>query len=204
MATLRRVGAELGALLSIEMRWRGAGLDRLLDERHAVLVGLAIRRLRRHGWLTQPEVSYSHFGERGAIDVLAWRDGERALLVVEAKTELVSIEETIRRLDQKARLAGGIALERFRWRAVHMGRLLVVAEGTTARRRVLRHAAVLGAACRARGPAVTQWLRDPAGGFSGLLFLPLTPGASGKQRSATPHRVRRPRDRVAAGVAERG
>ena len=48
-------------------------------------------------WILAPEVSYSIFGERGVIDILAWHPTRRALLVIELKSELTSIEETLRR-----------------------------------------------------------------------------------------------------------
>jgi hypothetical protein len=55
------------------------------------------------------------FGERGSIDLLAWHESSRTLLVIELKTELTSVEETLRRHDSKVRLAPGIARERFGW-----------------------------------------------------------------------------------------
>jgi hypothetical protein len=48
------------------------------------------------------------------------------LLVIELKSELTSVEETLRRLDVKVRLATRVAGERFGWRAVAAARLLVL------------------------------------------------------------------------------
>jgi hypothetical protein len=40
-------------------------------------------------------VTFSIYGERGSIDLLAWHSETRTLLVVELKSELTSIEETL-------------------------------------------------------------------------------------------------------------
>src|SRR5262245_40210248 len=78
--------------------WRGAALDRLLDEGHARLMARVIDVLTRAGWECQSEVTFSHFGERGSIDILAWHPPTRTLLVTEIKTELGSLEATLRAL----------------------------------------------------------------------------------------------------------
>ena len=61
--------------------------------------------LEAEGWLTAAEVTYSGYGERGSIDLLAFHPATRTLLVVEVKTEIASVEETLRRHDAKVRLA---------------------------------------------------------------------------------------------------
>ena len=40
------------------------------------------------GWQVLPEVSFSHYGDRGSIDVLAWRDDH--LLVIEVKGSIAA------------------------------------------------------------------------------------------------------------------
>jgi len=105
IATLRRVMAGLDARLELGVRWRGGSLDRLVDERHASLVGRVVEILRSAGWLVRVEASYSHFGERGSVDVLAFYEPSGTMLVVEVKSELTSIEATLRKLDEKVRLA---------------------------------------------------------------------------------------------------
>jgi transcriptional regulator with XRE-family HTH domain len=84
--------------------WRGGDLDRFLDARHAQLVGMAVNLLRSLGWEVEVEVTYSSFGERGSIDILAWWPFARIALVVEIKSELASVEATLRKLDEKVRL----------------------------------------------------------------------------------------------------
>lgn len=189
LGNLIRVASELDADLVVTLRWRGGDLDRLVDERHAQLVGTVVELLRPLGWDLRPEVSYSVYGERGSIDLLAWHSGLRALLVIEVKTELVSIEETLRKHDEKTRLAPGIAIERFGWRASAVARLLVLPSAATPRRQVERHARVLGSTYAARGLAIRRWLREPIGALAGILFVDVGRerlGAHGRRR------VRRP------------
>jgi transcriptional regulator with XRE-family HTH domain len=168
---IRRVALELDAEFVIQLRWRGGDLDRLLDEGHASLVGRTAALLRNLGWEVRAEVSYSIYGERGSIDVLGWHEATRTLLVIEVKTDVVSVEETLRKHDEKVRLAGRIVAERFGWRPRTVGRLLVLPGLATPRRRVERHASVLQVAYPARGAAIRAWLRGPEGALSGILFL---------------------------------
>jgi transcriptional regulator with XRE-family HTH domain len=188
--TLRRVCAPLEADVDYEVRWRAGALDRLLDRKHSELVEAVVRLLIELGWEVLPEVSFSHFGERGSIDVLAWRGDH--LLVIEVKGSIEAIEETLRRLDAKLRLAPAIARERAGIRPRFVSMLLVVGEGSTARRRVEAASATFGAALPARGRAVTRWLANPEGQLRGLIFLsPSTAGAR-KQRSRPRAAAHRP------------
>lgn len=188
---LRRQAAALGGELRIELLFRGGELDRLMDEGHAALVGAVVARLDSLGWETRPEVSFSVYGERGSIDVVAWHAASGTLLVIEVKTELVSIEETLRRHDVKFRLAAGVVAERFGWKARRVARLLVLPDGSTARAQVRRNDAVLRAALPVRGPALRAWLRAPSGSVDGLAFVPFTRGERGSRPPAVRKRIRR-------------
>lgn len=170
---VRQVAAALDADISIVLRFRGGDLDRLMDEGHATLVGRVAAMLRAAGWQVRIEVSYSIYGERGSIDILAWHPGTRMLLVVEVKTDLVVVEETLGKHDEKARLAARIAREQFGWNAVGSARLLVLPSVSTQRRRVQRHASVLDVAYPLRGPAVGRWIGAPTDPRAGLLFVKL-------------------------------
>jgi transcriptional regulator with XRE-family HTH domain len=200
---LRRVARDVGAEVVIGVRWRGANVDRLRDEDHAHIVASLVRRLEAAGWSTATEVTYSVWGERGSIDVLAFHPATRTLLVIEVKTELVSAEETIRRLDQKVRLGPKIAAERLRWSPVATARLLAVMDTRTARRRVERHDSLFGRAFPVRGWAARAWLGSPAAAASLLLFVPYTSGTGARRGPATVRRVRRPRSRSTSGNSGR-
>lgn len=188
---LRAVTRALDMDVVIDVRWRGGDLDRLEDAGHAALVARVVALLRSLGWEAQAEVSFAVYGERGSIDVLAWHPASRTLLVVEVKTTLNSIEETLRRHDVKVRLAAGVARERFGWSPSGTARLLVLADDATARRRVRAFAHVFDAVYPLRGRQSTAWLRRPSRGAGLLLFLSLTIQERGRQRP-----VRRRRQRV--------
>lgn len=192
--TLRSIVGAVGGEWDPGIRWRGGELDRVIDERHAALVGATVRLLELEGWATRVETTFSVFGERGSIDALAYHPGARLLLVVEVKTVLASVEETLRRHDAKVRLAPSIASERFGWGGVGVARLLVLPDGATPRRRVERHAPVLQRAYPSRGWELRRWLRVPREPISGLLFLSPTAPGDGRRGAITRRHVRKPPD----------
>ena len=192
LRTLRSVVSALDGTVQVDLKWRGGLLDRLLDERHPALVGATTSLLRRFGWEVAVEVSYSRYGERGSIDVLAAHPPTATLLVIEVKSELTSLEATLRKLDEKARLGAVIGRERFGLVAAAVARVLVLPETATARRHVAGHAAVLGAALPDRGVAVRRWLRSPSGSLRGVMFLSSISGTALSSKSATHRRVRVP------------
>jgi transcriptional regulator with XRE-family HTH domain len=190
--TLRRVFAGLDARWEPVVSWRGGALDRLLDEDHSRLVAATSQRLRERGWAVEVEVTYSSYGERGSIDILAAQASCRAVLSVEVKSELTSVEATLRKIDEKDRLVrGSICRERFGFEPTVVGRLLVLPATDTSRRRVRASGVVLGAALPARGAPVRRWVASPRGGLSGLWFVADTNPRSGTQTGGGPSRVRR-------------
>lgn len=198
---LRKQASALDAEVYVSIRWRGGELDRLLDEGHAAIVGWITELLVASGWEVVPEASFSIYGERGSIDVLAWHRATRTLLVVEVKTELTSIEETLRKHDAKQRLAPLVGRERFESRrpAAVCG-LLVLPNSTTTRRQVDRHQGVLSVAYPLRGSGARLWLTRPAGSQSMLMYAPVTRRARGRCSPVSPKRIRAvdPRARRAA------
>ncbi|HWH24128.1 MAG TPA: helix-turn-helix transcriptional regulator [Candidatus Limnocylindria bacterium] len=166
---LRRIFAALDASLVIEVRWRAGALERLLDEDHAALVAHVAALLRLAGWEVLIEATYSEWGERGSYDVLAFHPPTGSVLVVEIKTDLPSVEATLRKLDEKVRLAPKIGRERFRRQTGSISRLLVMPNTRTLRRRTERHEAVLSAALPERNVAVRRWIAHPHGAIAGLL-----------------------------------
>lgn len=161
----------LGARVRVSAWWNEAALDRLLDARHAELVETTIGILRSHGWRTEAEVTFSEFGERGSIDVMAGHECSRSIFIGEVKTAWGSIEETNRRLDAKARLGPALALQRFGWRPAAVARVLVMPEDRTLRRTAARHAQTMASVNPARGREVRAWLRSPALNLRALWFL---------------------------------
>jgi len=192
LPVVRRIIGALDGSLVIEVRWRAGALERLMDEDHAALVALVAELLRRAGWLVEVEVTYSEYGERGAYDILAFHAASATLLVVEVKTDLASAEATLRKLDEKVRLAPQVARQRFGWSGRLVAKLLVMPEASTLRRRVARHATLFDRAFPARGVEVRPWLRRPEGRLSALWFLSPSSGATAIRGRGGRERVRRP------------
>jgi transcriptional regulator with XRE-family HTH domain len=158
---LDRVAAALGATLWIEVRWRGEQLDRLIDSGHARIQADVAQLLEKSGWLVRVEVSFNRFGERGRCDILAFHPRTRSLVVVEVKSRLANLQETVGRLDTKVRLGRYLAGE-LGWSAPDaVLPMLVVGDGRTARRVVAAHAPLFGRFDR-RGRAAVAWIRHPA------------------------------------------
>jgi transcriptional regulator with XRE-family HTH domain len=170
LRTIRGLFGAVEARVMLAPRWRGAEPERLLDEDHAVIVELVARRLERMGWLAYLEVTYSEYGERGSIDVLGLRAAARAVVVVEVKTDVASVEAVGRKVDEKARLAPVIVKARFGWTPVVVGRVVVMPDTMRLRRLVQRHEAI-GRMFPVDAHRVRAWLRAPVGEFAGLWFL---------------------------------
>ena len=190
MALIRRIFAALEATFEGTVRWRGGDIDRLLDERHAGVIEAVAGLLPGDGWEVDPDVTYSEYGERGSIDLLALREADKAVAVFEIKIDLTSVEGTIRKHGEKARLAPAIVAKQRGWRPRAVARILVIAEDRTARRIVARHEATFRAAYPASSRDVRRWLSHPDGELSGIWFLTPKRAGSGSRVGGGPRRVR--------------
>jgi transcriptional regulator with XRE-family HTH domain len=196
LARLRGIVAELDAEVVLILSWRGGDLARLLDARHASLCESMTRVLDGCAWVVVPEVSYSRFGERGSIDLVGWHESTSTLLVIEVKSEITSVEETLRKHDAKVRLGPAIVRDRFGWDVRATARLLVLPEHRTIRRQIEDKRAVFGRAYPDRAVAIRGWLRAPDRPLAGLLFLPDSNVARGMRGATTRKRVRAARSSV--------
>jgi transcriptional regulator with XRE-family HTH domain len=181
--TVRSVFSGVEAGIEWEIRWRGGALDRLLDERHAELVGPIGDLLASDGWEVIRSSPNNVFGERGSIDLVAWHSSTATLLIVEVKTEVTSIEATIRKHDEKVRLGPEVAANRLGWRPRSVARLLVLPETRTARRQVERADPILRRAYPTLGWAMRRWIHAPIGRGDGILFLPSTIARGGSRQN---------------------
>ena len=187
--TLRQidgVARALAARLELQLSWQGEGLDRLLDADHAALVEASATELRVLGWEVAVEVSFNIRGERGSIDLLAYHPQTQTVAAIEVKSVVPDLQATLVVLDRKTRLAPEIAHQRG-WTVRAIGKVLVLAEGRTTRRRVAEHSAMFDAALPSRTVATRRWFKSPAGArsFAGIWFLAITRGVSARHRVAT-------------------
>jgi transcriptional regulator with XRE-family HTH domain len=180
--TLTRVAEAVGVRLELQPRLTAAEVACLLDAGHARLVEQVVALLQRAGWEVHVEFTFSHDGERGSVDVLAWRAATRTLLIVEVKTRLLDVQELLATLDRKCRLVPRLISSEGPWRPVSVGRLLVVEESSVARRIVTAHAATFGVALPARSRSVRVWITAPAGDLAGLWFVSGTNGGRTDRR----------------------
>jgi transcriptional regulator with XRE-family HTH domain len=196
--TLFRIALALDVRLDWVARWRGGELDRMLNAGHAAMHEGVARTLRGQDWVVAPETTFAIYGERGAIDVLAFHPPSGALLVVELKTDIVDVNGLIGAVDRYRRLAPGIARNRG-WHPTSVSCWVAVRDTPTNRRRVRAHASVLRAAFPDDGRRMRAWLRRPAGAVSALAFLSDAPNRSISAASSGVQRVRRRGPSVAGG-----
>lgn len=190
--TLRAVAAVLEIRLPFDPLWRGGSADRLLDSRHAAIVNAVVAILTALGWECVLEYTFSHYGERGSVDILAWHPVFRALLVIEVKSRIFDVQALFMGLDRKARLMPQLVSQARGWEPLAVGRLVVLEESTANRSAVRRNEAAFAAALPAGSREVRGWLREPVQPLSGIWFLTLTNGVGAKRKGGGSDRVRRP------------
>lgn len=187
VAVVQRHGDALGLRVELNVSGRGGEVVRLLDDEHAAIVEHVARMLTDAGWLVESEASFSVYGERGRIDLLAFHAATGTLLVVEVKTEITDLQALFGSLSVKERLAPKIAAERGRpVRAVAV--LLAVAAVDRNRRVIAQHGTLFGAFER-HGARVRAWVRRPRPIGSLLLYVG-APAASRTRWLAAKRRVR--------------
>ena len=192
LGTIRRVAGALDVRVDVVPRWRAGDLDRLLNAKHSQLHELVARWFAKElpTWVLAPEVSYSIYGERGVVDIVAWHPGRRAILVIELKTDIVDVNQLIGKVGEKARLVRQIVKERG-WDPLTVSTWVIVAGGRTNRARLAAHQAVLRAAFPADGRSMRRWLADPADSVAGLSLWadrsgrPITPTRRVRRRRGT-------------------
>ncbi len=207
LRTVRHVASVLEVRLDLQARWRGGELARLLSRRHSALgERFAGFLLARSGWAFEPEVSFSIYGERGVVDLLAWHAASGHLLVIELKTEFVDIDEMLGTLHRKRRLACAIAAERG-WRPSAVSAWLIVEDTHTNRRHATEHRTLLRAAFPLDGRQLRPFLDRPAAATSGMAFWPSAnprskrpgpaSGSAGREARSAPNLV------LASGLSSR-
>lgn len=203
LETIRHCLEAIGVRLDLAPRWRGADLERLLDENHSRLAAMLQRRLLGWAWTARSEVSFNHYGDRGRVDILAWHPKTRVLLIVEVKTEIADVQALLGSLDVKRRLGATLAGQAGWARPMAVATLLVVAEGATNRRRIKRVEPLFAQFDR-RGRSALSWLRRPSGTPEAMiLFSSLSPATGSRVIQGGTSRVRVRGDRAGSASVER-
>jgi transcriptional regulator with XRE-family HTH domain len=192
LRTSRAIAAKVGIELYLVPRSiRGADIERQIDWRHAALIEEVIQRLTASGWNCSTEYSFNHFGDRGSVDVMASKPDRRALLILEIKSELRDVQDTLRVLDMKRRVVPGRVAADLGWRPRSIGTVLLMQDRRAERSRVSRHASTFDAALPARTVEVRRWATEPDGDLRGIWFLHF-PETTPANRTAAVERVRAP------------
>ena len=193
IGTLLEIARALEIQVTFGTRWRAGELDRLISGRHSRLheAVAAWFATTLPDWILAPEVSFSIFGDRGIIDILAWHPGRRALLVIELKTDLADVNELIGSMDRRRRLAWDIAKDRG-WEPLSVSTWVLVAGGRTNRARISAHRTLLRTAFPVDGRTVVGWLRRPDREVHALSLWDRVRDDGSSGEFAARHRVRRP------------
>ena len=162
LVVARRLLAELGirARLDVDAHHL-ADRRRQHDGVHAILNGYGARRLEALGWRIATEVRIGDGAPRGWIDLLAFREADRSLLVDETKTELRDIGGLQRSLAFYEREAWEVA-RRLGWRPARTKVLVLGLDSGAIGRQILDTHDLIGRAFPASVPEMLGWLADPA------------------------------------------
>jgi transcriptional regulator with XRE-family HTH domain len=167
----RSVAEACGGWFDLRLRTPGDDRLRMLNAEHSRLQDWLVARLQAIGWEVIPEASFSIYGERGVIDILAWHPPLRALLIAEVKTALVDVGALLATNDRRLRLAVRIATER-EWAPLVVGSWVAVKNSSTNRQRLAANAQLIRSALPDDGRYVGPWLNRPDRPLRALGFLP--------------------------------
>jgi transcriptional regulator with XRE-family HTH domain len=159
---VERILEALGLRVSLSVN--GRHLDdrrRQRDGVHARVNGFVARRLERWSWLTATEVRLGGDVPRGWIDLLAYREADRSLLIEETKTDLPDMGALQRSLGFYEREAWDAA-QRLGWRPIRLSVLVVTLDSATVARRLADNRDLVGLAFPTRIADVVAWLEDPS------------------------------------------
>lgn len=136
MHAMERHAGVFGLRLEMRLVGRAGELVRIGDEEHAAIVEAVAGTLRKLEFLIETEASFSEWGERGRVDLLAFDPRSRTLVVVEAKSQLLDLQDLFGALNVKERLASTLASRRG-WQLERRTTVLAVA-ATSANREIVR------------------------------------------------------------------
>lgn len=187
LSEVRRVASAIGMWIELKPNWRGTQLVHLVNGAHTALQEAVLSYLDgRAGWVARPEVTFSIFGERGAIDILAWHAATQTVLVIELKTLVVDPADLVRQMGRRSRLATEIAATQG-WHARDAASWVIFTDTRTNRRHAAEHRALLQGFADLDGRTVESWLRAPSGPMSALSFWDQADAVIPQQVRRRPH-----------------
>lgn len=149
LPALEKHAAVFSLRLDDRLLGRAGALVRLGDEEHAAIVETIASWFREAGVDTETEASFSEWGERGRIDLLAFDPSTGMLVIVEVKTQLVDLQDLFGSLNVKERLAATVA-ERRGWTVRRQLSLLAAADTSANREIVQTHPTLFAGFARRR------------------------------------------------------
>lgn len=180
VTTLERVCAVLDIAVRFDLWWRSGNVDRLLDRDHASIVEYVVGRLTALGWEIRLEHGFNSYGDRGSVDILAWHEPTRTLLVIEVKSRLIDLQDLLSALAKKVRVVAATLPDAdAAWEPRRTAYLLVALATSANRAVVARHRHIFETTFPQRAADVVAWLRRPTElPLHGLWFVdPRTVGA---------------------------
>ena len=182
--------AALDVTVYLDARWDDGNVDRLIDRAHASIVEHVVGTLRRAGWEVLVEYGFNHYGDRGSVDVLAWYEESRTLLIVEVKSILTDLQATFTSFARKLRIVPDSFAVNWLGRTV-LGRLWSCPAQRPIARIVANHAATFATLFPERMPAIGRGCGGPIGPWRRLVRLK-SRGANAYRRSEPQMTANRP------------
>lgn len=133
--------------------------NRQRDAVHASCVGYVARELRRRGWDVRVELEIGGRRPLGWIDVVAYREADRALLVIEVKTTLDDIGQALRQIGWYTRVAREAGYE-LGWRPRIVVRALIVLSTVETDARSSAQSSILREALPGGARPLGDWIDD--------------------------------------------
>lgn len=178
---LDRIAGAVDVTLRVEGRWHGGLGERLVDAEHSAIVQAIAAILRGAGWVIVAEYTFNHYGDRGSVDLVAWHEASRTLLLVEVKSRITNLQDLFARFATKLRIVPNLLAGERGWKPQAVGRLIAL-PGTTGNRSIVAsHRDLFDASYPARAREINRWLQDPTSDLGGVWFIPPSRHAAGKR-----------------------
>ncbi len=151
----------LGIRLTLDADPVGLGARReQRDLVHARCCGYVIRQLERRGWATRTEVEIGDGRVRGWIDILAWRQADAALMVIEVKTQIDDAGRLLRTVGWYVR-SSRAAADQFGWRPRRIVPVVALLATVEADTRLTASADLVRQSFPGGADRLGRWIADP-------------------------------------------